>query len=47
MAAGDEQVKELVAVSFVENLAEHDDVLRSLSGLMGPNLKNELRNHGK
>ncbi len=47
LAFGDEHVKELVSVSFVENLVEHDDVLESLKGLLGPNLENELRRQGK
>lgn len=47
MGSGDEQVKELIAVSFIENLVEHDDVLESLKGLVGPNLEKEIGNHGK
>jgi hypothetical protein len=45
MGSGDEQVEELVSVSFVENLVEHDDVLASLKGLIGPNLQKEIRNY--
>jgi hypothetical protein len=47
MAFGDDQVKELVSVSFIENLAAYDDVLTVLRGLLGPNLEKELKNHGK
>jgi hypothetical protein len=46
MGSGDEQVKELVSVSFVENLLKHDKVLASLKGLIGPNLQKEIRNYG-
>lgn len=47
MVSSDDQVKELVSVSFVENLAEHDDVLARLKGLIGPKLAQELKNYGK
>lgn len=47
MASGDDQVKELVSVSFIENLAEYDDVLAVLRGLLGPKLEKELKNHGR
>ena len=47
MASGDEQVKELVSVSFIENLVEHDDVLARLKGMMGASLEKELENYGK
>ncbi len=47
MGSSDEQVKELISVSFVENLVEHDEVLASLNGLIGLNLKKEIRNYGK
>jgi hypothetical protein len=38
MASGDEQVIELISVSFLENLLGEDDVLPNLKKLMGPNL---------
>ena len=47
VASGDEQVRNLVSASFVENLAEYDDVLARLKALMGPNLEKEFKNHGK
>jgi hypothetical protein len=46
MASGDERAKELVSVSFIENLANHSDVLAKLYGQLGPNLSTELKNHG-
>jgi hypothetical protein len=47
LASGDEEVEELVWVSFAENLSEYDDVLTCLRGMIGPNLANALRNYGK
>jgi hypothetical protein len=47
MGSGDEHVKELVSVSFIENLVEHNDVLAGIKGLIGPNLEKEVRNYGK
>lgn len=47
MVSGDEQVKELVSVSFVENLLGHDDVLASLRRLVGPSLAKEIETYGK
>jgi len=46
-ASGDEQVEELVWVSFLENLVEYDDVLLALRGLIGPNLAKGLKAYGK
>jgi hypothetical protein len=46
MASGSEDVKELVSVSFIENLLGNDDVLATLKGMMGPNLLRGLAAHG-
>ncbi len=47
MESGDDQVKELVSVSFIENLAGHDDVLARLRALIGPNLMEQFKNHSR
>jgi len=47
LAGGDEQVKELVAVSFVENLLEHEEVLTILKELIGPHLQKEFKDYGR
>jgi hypothetical protein len=39
---GPEQVKELVVVSFLENLTGEAVALEALKPLMGPNLKREM-----
>ena len=44
--SGNEYAEELIAVSFIENLVEYDDVLAGLKGLIGPNLQTMLRNYG-
>jgi hypothetical protein len=47
MAFGDEHVKELVSVSFIENLLEHEDAPAGIKGLIGPTLEKEITNYGK
>lgn len=47
MTSGDDKVKELVSVSFIENLAKHDDVVNALEGLLGASLERELKNYRK
>ena len=42
MASGDEQVIELISVSFLENLLGEDDILANLKKLMGPNLAKQF-----
>lgn len=39
----DENVRELIAVSFLENLERTDSSLRNLEERFGPNLKKELK----
>ncbi len=40
---GSDEVKELIAVSFVENLCGEEEALESLSPIMGFNLREEVR----
>jgi len=47
MAFGDEHVKELISVSFIENLVDYNDALAGIKGLTGPNLEKEIRRHCK
>lgn len=47
MASGDDHVKELISVSFVENLAGHEDALAILKKLVGPNLENEFKSQSR
>ena len=47
MGSGDEHVKELVSVSFIENLLEHEDAPAGIKGLIGPTLEKEITNYGK
>lgn len=47
VASESEEVQELVSVSFLENLADHDDVVAHLKGMLGPNLSRELRAKGR
>ena len=47
MVSGDEQVNELISVSFLENLLGEDDVLANLKKLMGPNLAREFAAYEK
>ena len=42
MCNSDECVRELISVSFIENLTGHKNVVGQLIPLMGPSLKNEL-----
>lgn len=44
LTSGSEAVKELIAVSFLENLCGEKAALRSLKPLMGPSLKKEVEN---
>lgn len=43
MVIGDDKAQELISVSFLENLVNHDDVLVKAQELMGPNLTKELK----
>jgi hypothetical protein len=45
MATGDDQVKELVSVSFVENLLGNDNALAKLKDVMGPALAKEVETY--
>jgi len=47
MAGGGREVQQLIAVSFVENLAKHDDILATLSTIIGPHLRAELGKHSQ
>jgi len=42
LATGREDVKELIVVSFVENLIGEREAIQSLKALMGPNLKKQV-----
>jgi hypothetical protein len=39
-----EDIQELISVSFLENLCGHEDIVTRLGSLMGPNLRKELEN---
>lgn len=43
MTEGSEKVKELIAVSFLENLDQDHKVYQSLKGVLGPRLREELK----
>ena len=43
ISKSDENVRELIAVSFLENLESTDSSLRNLEQRFGPNLKKELK----
>jgi hypothetical protein len=47
IASGDEDVKELVVASFIENLMGEDDVVTCIKGQIGPYLKKEFKDFGK
>jgi len=44
MGSNDEDVQELIATSFLENLYPEDDSYESLKSLFGPSLLKELKN---
>ena len=44
MGSNDEEVQELIATSFLENLYPYDDSYESLKSLFGPSLLRELKN---
>jgi len=46
LTSGREEVQELVAVSFVENLMEHSELLAALKPLMGPSLIRQFEDLG-
>ncbi len=45
IASGDEDVQELISVSFVENLAWQEDVFERIEGLLGENLRREFQTY--
>jgi hypothetical protein len=45
MAAGDNKTKELISVSFLENLDPEADYFSALRGMLGPTLSNELQSY--
>jgi len=47
MASDDDKVKEMVSASFIESLAEYDDVLSSLREQLGSKLREGFKNYGK
>ena len=47
MASHDERVRELVSVSFVENLDPSDEAYKAVKSMLGPNLQEELRTYKK
>lgn len=47
MASSDENVQELVSVSFLENLDPSDPAYEELKAMLGPNLRRELENYRK
>ncbi len=44
LTSGTDEVKELIGVSFVENLCGEKAALRLLKPLMGPRMKKEVEN---
>ncbi|HEV2500238.1 MAG TPA: hypothetical protein VGY31_11730 [Terriglobia bacterium] len=47
MASSDENVQELVSLSFLENLDPSDPAYEELKAMLGPNLRRELENYRK
>lgn len=43
MTEGSEEVKELIAVSFLENLEQDHKVYQSLKSILGPRLREQLK----
>ena len=47
MESGADNVKDLISVSFVENVVDHYEALPALRGMIGPTLEKEFQNHRK